>query len=48
MYEAETSDVALYAVDMEVAPMEIFFEKTFVFYPGQSVSIYPVAKGFSS
>ena len=48
MNEAETSDVSLYAMDLEVAPMEISYGRTFVFYPGQSVSIYPVAKGFSS
>ena len=48
MNEAETSDVSLYAVDLEVAPMEISYGKIYVFYPGQSVSIYPVAKGFSS
>ena len=48
MNEAETSDVSLYAVDMEVASMEISYGKTYVFYPGQAVSIYPVAKGFSS
>ena len=48
MNEAESSDVSLYAMDLEIAPMEISYGKTYVFYPGQSVSIYPVAKGFSS
>ena len=48
MDEAETSDVSLYAIDMEVAPMQISYGKDFVFYPGQSVSISPVAKGFTS
>ena len=48
MNEAETLDVSLYAMDLEIAPMEISYGKTFVFYPGQSVSISPVAKGFSS
>ena len=48
MTEAETSDVSLYAMDLEIAPMEISYGKTFVFYPGQAVSFSPVAKGFSS
>ena len=48
MTEAETSDVSLYAMDLEVAPKEISYGETYMFYPGQAVSIYPVAKGFSS
>ena len=48
MNEAETSDVSLYAMDLEVAPKEISYGETYVFYPGQAVSISPVAKGFSS
>ena len=35
-------------MDLEVAPKQIIFKKTYMFYPGQSVSISPVAKGFSS
>ena len=48
MNEAETSDVSLYAMDLEVASKEISYGKTYVFYPGQAVSINSVAKGFSS
>ena len=46
--ESEVSDMALYAVDMDIAPKNISYGETHYFYPDQSITVTPEAKGFYS